>query len=41
MKNLLNFNSIKKKILFGFSLIIVMVLVLGIYNYYSLGYVKQ
>ncbi|MFZ3577034.1 methyl-accepting chemotaxis protein [Virgibacillus sp. DJP39] len=36
MKKIVNFNSVKKKILLGFSLVIVLVLMLGAYNYLAL-----
>lgn len=36
MKKLFQFNSLKKKILFGFSLILSLVLLLGIYNFLAI-----
>ncbi|WP_163970613.1 methyl-accepting chemotaxis protein [Oceanobacillus halotolerans] len=40
MKKLLNFKSIKMKILVGFSLVIFLVLLLGIYNFYAVNKVN-
>lgn len=36
MKKLFQFNSLKKKILFGFSLVLILVLLLGIYNFLAI-----
>ncbi|MDL4841995.1 methyl-accepting chemotaxis protein [Aquibacillus rhizosphaerae] len=40
MKRLLNFKSIKGKILFGFSIIIALVLILGIFNFITINQVN-
>ncbi|WP_227937555.1 methyl-accepting chemotaxis protein [Alkalihalobacillus deserti] len=37
----LDFNSIKAKILFGFSLVIILVLILGVYNYFSINKINS
>ncbi|WP_226037138.1 methyl-accepting chemotaxis protein [Aquibacillus saliphilus] len=41
MKNLLNFKSIRIKILFGFSLVILMVLILGVLNFLSINNINK
>lgn len=41
MKKLLNFKSIQAKILFGFSLVITLVLILGIYNLFAVNNINS
>lgn len=41
MKNLLSMNSVKKKMLVGFSVVIFMVLILGAFNYYSINKINN
>lgn len=41
MKNLFNFKTVKAKILFGFSVVVLFVLLLGIYNYFAVKMVNH
>ncbi|MBS4195755.1 methyl-accepting chemotaxis protein [Lederbergia citri] len=41
MNNLFNFKNIRTKIFFGFSISLVLVILLGVFNYYSLNFVKN
>src|SRR5699024_4624284 len=41
MKGLLNFRSIRSKVLFGFSLVIILTVIFGIFNYWTVSNVNK